>query len=110
MVQVGTGFTLVYLAHIMAKNIKILTGRKPNTRLLAWHILNICLIAAFGFIESSAYLRMSVRRDSDMDDPCQEMLFEKARYQYNWLLMFKILSGYYFDFFLLFLIHKFTSQ
>ena len=86
---------LVYLAHLMAKNIKSVTGRKPNTCLLAWHILNICLIAAFAFIESSAYLKMSIARNADMDDPCQEMLFEKARYQYNWFLMFKIVSGYY---------------
>ena len=110
LLQIGTGFTLAVMAYLMTKNIKAATGKKPNVCLLWWHVVNVFLNAALVIIFSSAYLEMSNARLADMDNPCQEFLFEEARGRYNMYLMFKVVLGYYLDLFLLCLILKFTRQ
>ena len=44
------GIILAWSAFFLTKRIKTLTGNKPNICLLAWHVVNVFMKAAFDML------------------------------------------------------------
>ena len=75
-----TCFILGWSVYNLTKTLKELTGKKPNTCLMVWHIINILIssgIYIFVVIFSEKMEKISKERGFE-EDWCKKKAYEKA--------------------------------
>ena len=76
--DVLTGLALVGCAFFLTRNIRTLIGKKANTCLLGWHVLNLVISACFYQYWYYEYNDLDKAAENDDGSACSELSFVKA--------------------------------
>ena len=101
------GVILAWCAYYLTRMNKTLRGKKPNTCLLVWHIVNVFIGVVSWLVVF--YTRQSLKKIQDYGTYCEQLDYTKAQLFSNLSIIFLEYYYSYLTLFILWLLYRFTN-